>query len=529
MLNFRGLVRAAEGLSVARAEGNVTRVWSRIGRLIAALAALALMLGIGLAQTADADPFVGAPPASLSVSQRSTVAILSWSAVPEVSGYAVQYAADSAFAAAQQMTTQDTIAVITGLAAGTTYFVRVAAWDPTTGAQGDWGQLVSFITGDPEFALAAPDVTLTTPTTTSITAVWDKVAPKAQYQLAYGKDPQQLAEGKPFTKLSATVGDLARATRYYVSVRAVDAAGEPVTSWSDPTAIETPENLPLKVASFNIKCASCKGKGEKSWAQRKAAVVQTILSQTPDVLGLQEASQGRLHGRRVAQYQDLVNGLGAPYAVTVNRNIGGGAGVDDRIVYNTETVQLLRTGVVTLPKGGKRRYMAWATFRQLSTGKKFLFADTHLEPGKGKKAVRISETKAVISALRRLAAGNDLPTILVGDFNMYKWMGGDGYKPYEMLTSAGFLDPLGNTYRSHSAASTAFVEKRINTNYSTFNDFRRKAPRFSYDNGTQLDFIFVTKMRVSEWETVVDVDGSGRFIGTIPSDHNMVRATVWLP
>jgi hypothetical protein len=36
-------------------------------------------------------------------------------------------------------------------------------------------------------------------------------------------------------------------------------------------------------------------------------------------------------------------------------------------------------------------------------------------------------------------------------------------------------------------------------------------------------------MRVAEWETVARLDRSGRFIGTIPSDHNMIRLTVYLP
>jgi hypothetical protein len=36
-------------------------------------------------------------------------------------------------------------------------------------------------------------------------------------------------------------------------------------------------------------------------------------------------------------------------------------------------------------------------------------------------------------------------------------------------------------------------------------------------------------MRVSEYEVVAKLDGSGRFVGTIPSDHNMIRATIYLP
>ena len=36
-------------------------------------------------------------------------------------------------------------------------------------------------------------------------------------------------------------------------------------------------------------------------------------------------------------------------------------------------------------------------------------------------------------------------------------------------------------------------------------------------------------MRVMEYENVVDLDGSGRFRGGPPSDHNMLRAVVGLP
>ncbi len=503
---------------------------NRLSRLAAVLVTVTLLIGIGPAEKAIADPIMSPPPTSVSVSQRATMAILTWPAAATATGYAVDYSTDPTFATAQHLTVGESVAVLTGLVPETTYFVHIAAWDEPSGAVGAWGSTISFTTGDPVYALAAPVVTLSTPTTTSVVAEWTAAAPKLHYQAAIGEDVTALDTTENVgTHLTASFADLKKATTYYVSVRGLDATGKQVTAWSDPTAVKTPEELPLKVASFNIKCNSCKGKGEKSWAQRKAAVVQTILGQAPDVLGLQEASQGRLPGRRVAQYQDLVNSLGAPYAVTLNHDVGGGAGVDDRIVYNTKTVKLLKTGVVTLPKGKKTRYMAWATFIHLGTGKKFLFADTHLEPGKGAKSVRNRETSTIISALEKLSARQTLPTILVGDFNMFKWMTGGGYKPYDMLVSAGYLDPLGNTYRSHAAASTAFVEKRINTNYSTFNDFDRKAPRFAYENGTQLDFIFVTKMRVTEWETVVDVDSQGRFVGTIPSDHNMVRATVLLP
>jgi hypothetical protein len=48
-------------------------------------------------------------------------------------------------------------------------------------------------------------------------------------------------------------------------------------------------------------------------------------------------------------------------------------------------------------------------------------------------------------------------------------------------------------------------------------------------NGTYIDYIFSTPMRVLEYETVVDLDASGQFRGGPPSDHNMLRAVVGLP
>ena len=36
-------------------------------------------------------------------------------------------------------------------------------------------------------------------------------------------------------------------------------------------------------------------------------------------------------------------------------------------------------------------------------------------------------------------------------------------------------------------------------------------------------------MRVEEYEVVMKLDANGRFVGVIPSDHNLIRATVYLP
>jgi hypothetical protein len=98
------------------------------------------------------------------------------------------------------------------------------------------------------------------------------------------------------------------------------------------------------------------------------------------------------------------------------------------------------------------------------------------------------------------------------------------------VVSHGFIDPLGQIYKSPKISSKATVEKRIRANYNSLNSFIRTVPHFaSNENGSMLDYIFTTRMRTVSWETVLDLDSSGKLAGTIPSDHNMIVAKVVLP
>jgi hypothetical protein len=98
-----------------------------------------------------------------------------------------------------------------------------------------------------------------------------------------------------------------------------------------------------------------------------------------------------------------------------------------------------------------------------------------------------------------------------------------------VYVKAGFVDPLGGKYKTHKPAG-ATVEHKVRTWLNSSNGgWARTAPGHkSWGLGSYIDYILTTKMRVSEWETVAKLDKNGKFIGTIPSDHNMIRATVWL-
>ena len=118
--------------------------------------------------------------------------------------------------------------------------------------------------------------------------------------------------------------------------------------------------------------------------------------------------------------------------------------------------------------------------------------------------------------------------IALGDWNSSRFEKPSN-GPYDVYVKAGFVDPLGGAYKTHKPKH-ATVEHRIHTWLNSSNpDWKRKPPGHkSWVNGSYIDYILTTKMRVSEWETVARLSKK-KFRGVIPSDHNMVRATVWLP
>ena len=127
----------------------------------------------------------------------------------------------------------------------------------------------------------------------------------------------------------------------------------------------------------------------------------------------------------------------------------------------------------------------------------------------------------------------DLP--VTGDFNTSK------YSPYAAtmlpaMANNGYGDTLGQRYRTNPTALRAQSTRHAWVN--SFNGFRRAVGGYADDRasatprtGNGIDWIFATNsLPVREFEVVAAVDeGSMQLSGTIPSDHNMMRATLTLP
>lgn len=334
-------------------------------------------------------------------------------------------------------------------------------------------------------------------------------------------------------------------------------AGTPTPAWAAPPVVPSStdaqfsSSVPLRVATFNVRCANCyEGiNAEVPWTQRRAAVVSTIRSQDLDVLGIQEASQGKLKGvggeHGLSQFEDLLARLGSPWKMTNTARYNcankfspsgcdvteRGASLGTRILYNSDRVAVIDSGSKLLPETnekGTRHFVTWAHLQQVDTGIEFIVSNAHFTAYPENHALRTRQAEFALAEVLRHNR-EELPLIALGDWNSGRAEpGGNG--PYDVYTGAGLVDPLGAKPGLTTTAPTATVEKRISTWLNSFNGWQRHAPgNQGWVNGNYYDYILTSPMRVSEWATVANLDSGGNIIGTIPSDHNLVRATLWLP
>ncbi len=398
--------------------------------------------------------------------------------------------------------------------------VRSAPSRATSTRTADTGEPALLLPANPEVARAGND---------SLDVAWDPVETATRYRVQVASDGS-FRKPRTFTSdtRTAAVTGLDAATSFVVRLRAVGENGSK-SAWTDTIRTETikPDDpQPLTIGTYNVRCHKC---GGPPWVSRRGAVAGAITSHGLDVVGLQEAQQSEPRGVGRSQFADLMRQLDAREGgwKLTDRRINGTLGV--RIIYNTRAVRLVKAGATRYAQQQtgnefRQRFYTWAIFTQRSSGKDFLFVNTHLDPRS--VPVRLAQARQLAADTARLRG--KLPTIVVGDLNASQFQ---VYGVHEALKSIGLVEPLGIMRSSHEIGPDATVEKRINTHLSSHNNFAaRPIQRASTkSNGTFIDYIFTTPMRVLEYEVVVDLDASGRFRGGAPSDHNMLRAVVGLP
>jgi hypothetical protein len=99
----------------------------------------------------------------------------------------------------------------------------------------------------------------------------------------------------------------------------------------------------------------------------------------------------------------------------------------------------------------------------------------------------------------------------------------------------GYGDVLDQHYRV-STSPQARPQDVVDGWIGSYNGFRRNVADFSYEDartkiGNNIDWVFASNdLPVKSWQTVVNYDPYTLEVqGVIPSDHNMVRATLSIP
>jgi exonuclease III len=313
-------------------------------------------------------------------------------------------------------------------------------------------------------------------------------------------------------------------------------------------AAPKPSGTAIRIGSFNVRTARATS-DKRNWLRRAPAVARQIKAKNPGVLAVQELGPGRADGRKgkttghTRQTVSLLKNLrkvGAgkyrlvrttPYVKPGTTHNTQGT----RILYDSTRYRVVsrcpeKTGrhsystscSLNLPllhgdSAKKRRSAAYAAFQNKRTGKRFWFASVHLDDrhsrslAKEKRynTLRGRQIKAVYSRIAKLNK-HHRQVVVAGDIN--SWQNNRaGNAPHDYLVHHGFYD-------------TAGAQKRIKTQYTTINHFRRVLHPANQGYGVRIDVIMVRGAKgARRFENVMKVVDSAR-----PSDHNMIIADLVL-
>lgn len=378
-------------------------------------------------------------------------------------------------------------------------------------------------------------------TPTSLTMTWSAIPSAQLYAVQVATSPTMAdAVTQNFRVHSGSIVGLKEQTTYYVRVRVMSADGVTPRSEFSPivSVVTAAPPFDLRLATYNIGGAYTDGQaiGEhKLWVDRRLAVVNTIVRQKLDVIGLQELWWRKLgNGSALDQIADLRNGLAAAGQQFEVTNEDPSASNGTRIFFNPEVLEKVRSGEFRFAAqflSHWRRYFAWAVFRHRETGHEFFFVSTHLTPFDGR--VRYREWIELIRQVKALNA-DKLPVVITGDFNATRgWSGSRMILP--TMKRAGFADALGQVY-GPVVPRRLRAAKVGNAWINSFNGYRRLVSDYSFATtrhrlGYSLDWIFASnQLHVKSWVIAADYDPATLLLrGTIPSDHFLVASTIVIP
>lgn len=267
--------------------------------------------------------------------------------------------------------------------------------------------------------------------------------------------------------------------------------------------------LSLRIMSFNIRTGSA-ADGDNSWEYRKEQLGDCVVSQSPDLLGLQESQpfQSEWLTHFLSRQHD--SGRSPEYAsFGRTREVDPTQGEAMTIFYRKDRFERIAedTGTFWLSETPEepgsaswdtacRRIVTWSRFRSLERPNcEFYYYNTHLD-----HISKEARRKGAILIIDRILGRQvpSVPAFLTGDFNC-----GESSDPIQAIREGGLVD----TFR---------VVHPDATDVGTFHGFSGKAGK------DKIDYIFTTPdVHVTSAE-ILRTHRDGRY----PSDHFPLTADI---
>lgn len=205
----------------------------------------------------------------------------------------------------------------------------------------------------------------------------------------------------------------------------------------------------LKVMSFNIRLNVDSDK-ENSWTNRKQDAVDLLSYYHPDYFGVQEALP--------EQMKDIKNGLKNYDYVGVGRDDGKEKGEFSAIFYDTERLQVIKSGTFWLSETPEKPSKGWdaaynrvctyAVFKDKKSKKEFLALNLHFDHVGN--VARVKSADLILKKIKEINPKN-LPLTLSGDFNLT-----DDTEPIKII-SQNLKDSFYNSEKKHYGPKGTFT------------------------------------------------------------------------
>ncbi|MFY0406726.1 fibronectin type III domain-containing protein [Solicola sp. PLA-1-18] len=478
-----------------------------------------------------------ATPSTPTITTRGTgyaAATFSWTPATYATRYRVVISRGPGMAVLQRTPWQTSrtrsLANLRALPAGTFYYARVEASNSGKASRLSAPKVVLLQPYTPSGLTAGPSSAI------GVTGTWSRATSAQKYEVQASPDPTFTTGVRTNSTVGGNEGfgavnGLTRNTTQYLRVRSV--SGSMRSGWSSTVSARTlARSYQLDIGSYNVACANpaLRCSTARPWSSRRNAVADLLDGQRYDVVGLQELGTADVDPgtAKRTQAKDLLNRLDEldgryAYSGGGDLDVDGSHKSGRWLLYDTTKVDEVRVDGVS--QGGflnigystgtrKTAWAVWQVFQHRRTGERFVVVDAHTDPyvGLTYDKNRFNQTRSLIGQVRALPQVQGLPVIYTGDYNSHEFREYDG--PRAAFNQIAYLD------------GDDWAASKTDAAYNSANGWRTPAPR----QGAHTDHVYVPRsVGVSQFEVDLEVDGAGRWLGRIPSDHNPVRTLLEMP